>query len=165
MYCLPQCLSTCVCCAKLLQLSLCNPMDWSPPGFSVHGDSPGKNTGVGCHALLQRIFLTQGSNPHPLHVLCWQAGFLPLVPPGKPCSSTYLYAKKNSHKTKVRVTSLVVQWLRFHAPNAWGLGLTPGWGARSRMPQQRLKIPCATTKTWHSQISKLNFFKAEITEI
>ena len=26
-------------------------------------DSPGKNTGVGCHALLQRIFLTQGSNP------------------------------------------------------------------------------------------------------
>jgi len=26
-------------------------------------DSPGKNTGVGCHALLQEIFLTQGSNP------------------------------------------------------------------------------------------------------
>ena len=32
-------------------------------GTSVHGDSPGKNTGVGCHALLQRIFPTQGSNP------------------------------------------------------------------------------------------------------
>ena len=28
-------------------------MDYSPPGFSVHGDSPGKNTGVGCQALLQ----------------------------------------------------------------------------------------------------------------
>ena len=28
-------------------------MDSSPPGSSVHGDSPGKNTGVGCHALLQ----------------------------------------------------------------------------------------------------------------
>jgi len=28
-------------------------MDSSPPGFSVHGDSPGKNTGMGCHALLQ----------------------------------------------------------------------------------------------------------------
>ena len=36
--------------------ALCNPMDCSPPGPSVHGDSPGKNTGVGCHALLQGIF-------------------------------------------------------------------------------------------------------------
>ena len=32
-------------------------------GFSVHGDSPGKNTGVGCYAFLQRIFPTQGLNP------------------------------------------------------------------------------------------------------
>ena len=31
-------------------LTLCNPMDCSPPGFSVHGDSPGKNTRVSCHA-------------------------------------------------------------------------------------------------------------------
>ena len=38
-------------------------MDCSLPGSSVHGDSPGKNTGVGCHSLLQRIFQTQGSNP------------------------------------------------------------------------------------------------------
>ena len=36
----------------------------SPPGSSVHGDSPGKNTGVGCHVLLQGIFPTQGLNPH-----------------------------------------------------------------------------------------------------
>ena len=42
-------------------------MDCSPPGFSVHGDSSSKNTGVGCHALLQGIFLTQGSNPRLLH--------------------------------------------------------------------------------------------------
>ena len=28
-------------------LALCDPMDYSPPGCSVHGDSPGKNTGVG----------------------------------------------------------------------------------------------------------------------
>ena len=32
------------------------------PGSSAHGDSPGKNTGMGCHALLQGIFPTQGSN-------------------------------------------------------------------------------------------------------
>ena len=47
--------------------TLCDPMDCSPPGSSVHGDSPGKNTGVGCHALLQGSFPTQGSNsglPH-----------------------------------------------------------------------------------------------------
>ena len=34
------------------------------PGSSVHRDSPGKNTGVGCHVLLQEIFLTQGSNSY-----------------------------------------------------------------------------------------------------
>ena len=38
-------------------------MDCSPPGSSVHGGSPGKNTGVGCHALLQEILPIQGSNP------------------------------------------------------------------------------------------------------
>ena len=38
-------------------------MDCSPPGSSVHGDSQGKNTGVGCYALFQGIFPTQGSNP------------------------------------------------------------------------------------------------------
>ena len=43
--------------------TLCDPIDCSPPGSSVHEDSPGKNTGVGCHALLQGIFPIQGSNP------------------------------------------------------------------------------------------------------
>ena len=38
-------------------------MDCSPPGSSVHGDFPGKNTGVGCHFFLQGIFLTQELNP------------------------------------------------------------------------------------------------------
>ena len=41
---------------------LCDPMGCSPPGSSVHADSPGKNTGVRCHALLQGIFPIQGSN-------------------------------------------------------------------------------------------------------
>ena len=53
------------CCAVLAVLSrvrLCGPMDCSPPGSSVHGDSPGQNTGVGSHALLQGIFLTQELN-------------------------------------------------------------------------------------------------------
>ena len=54
--------------------TLCNPMDCSLPGPSDRGDSPGKNTGVGYHALLQRIFPTQGSNPGLLHfkqILYW----------------------------------------------------------------------------------------------
>ena len=42
-------------------------MGSNQPGSSVHGDSPGKNTGMGCHALLQGIFVTQGWN---LRVLC-----------------------------------------------------------------------------------------------
>ena len=47
--------------------TICDPMNYSLPGCSVYGDSPGKNTGVGCHVLLQGIFPTQGSNPGLLH--------------------------------------------------------------------------------------------------
>ena len=47
--------------------TLCDPMVYRPPGSSVQGDSPGKNTAVGCHALLQGIFPTQGSNPGAPH--------------------------------------------------------------------------------------------------
>ena len=46
-------------------------------------DSPGKNTGLGCHAILQGIFLIQESNPCFLCLLHWQAGSLPLAPLGK----------------------------------------------------------------------------------
>ena len=48
-------------CPTVLDTQSC-PMDCSPPGSSVHGYFPGKNTGMGCHALLQGIFPTQGSN-------------------------------------------------------------------------------------------------------
>ena len=54
-------------------------------------DFPGKNTGVGCHFLLQGIFWTQGSNSRLLH---WQAGiFLPSEPPGKPITYIWKLAK------------------------------------------------------------------------
>ena len=69
--------------------TLCDPIGCSPPGSSVHGDSPGKNTGVRCYALLQEIFPTQGSKPHLLCLLYWQAGSLPLELPGKP-STVYV---------------------------------------------------------------------------
>ena len=69
-------------------------------------------------------------------------------------------------------TSLVVQWVRLHAPNAGGLGSIPGQGTRSRMPQLKIpqaamkilqaamKILQAATKTHHSQINKqIKYFK------
>ena len=56
-------------------LTLWDPMGCSLPASSAHGTS-GKNTGVGCHSLLQGIFLTQGSNqPRSLvlsHVWMWE---------------------------------------------------------------------------------------------
>ena len=50
--------------------TLCNPMDCSPSDSSVHVDSPGKNTGVGCHFLLQEIFPTQELKPGLQHCRC-----------------------------------------------------------------------------------------------
>ena len=47
--------------------TLCYPMEYSLPGSSVHGDSPGRNTRADCHALLQGIFSTQRWNPGLLH--------------------------------------------------------------------------------------------------
>ena len=79
--------------AKSLQswLTLCDPMGCRPPGSSVHGDSLGKNTGVGCHDLL---FPTQGLNMHLLHLLHWQAHSLPLAPLGSPNQWQYLNYQK-----------------------------------------------------------------------
>ena len=71
--------SFCVCvCVLSLQscLTLCDPMGCSPPGSSVHGDSPGKKSGVGGHALLQGAVLIQGSK--------LQADSLPLSHLGSP---------------------------------------------------------------------------------
>ena len=56
-----------LCLVAQLYPILCDSMDYSLPGSSVHGDSPGNNTGVGYHALLQGIFPTQGLNPGLLH--------------------------------------------------------------------------------------------------
>ena len=64
--------------------TLCDTRDCSPPGSFVHGNTPCKNIGVGCHALLQGIFPTQGLNLYLLPALHWQAGSLPLAPCRKP---------------------------------------------------------------------------------
>ena len=81
--------SECVCVCVLSHSQLLATV-WTvaQPGYSVHGDSPGKNTGVVYGALLQGIFPTQGSNPRLLHLLHWQEGSLLLVPAGKPICVT-----------------------------------------------------------------------------
>ena len=48
---------------SLSRVRLCDPMNSSPPGSSIHGILQSNNTGVGCHFILQGIFLTQGLNP------------------------------------------------------------------------------------------------------
>ena len=81
--------STCACSVESM-LTLCDPMDCCLPGSSVHEDSPGKNIGVGCHALLQEIFPTQGSNPCLLWLLHCKWILLLLEPLGKPQMSDRL---------------------------------------------------------------------------
>ena len=73
-------------CAKLLHsyLTLWNPMDSSPARLLCPWDSPGKNTGMGCHAFVQGYLPDTGIKLVTLCLLHWQASFLPLVPPGKP---------------------------------------------------------------------------------
>ena len=63
----PRWCHVCAVLSAVMSDSLWPPMDHSPQGFSVLGDSPGKHTGVGCLALLQGIFPTQGSHPGLLH--------------------------------------------------------------------------------------------------
>ena len=75
--------------------------------------SPGKNTGVGCRALLQGILLIQGSNLGLLCLLHWQTSSLPLASPGKPM---HVYTSKIFGRINKRLLS----------------GLTSGDGWESR---------------------------------
>ena len=61
--CVHVCVHAVLCLVAQSCLTLCDPMNYSAPGSPVHGDSPGKNTAVGCHALLQGIFPTHRLNP------------------------------------------------------------------------------------------------------
>ena len=94
-------------------LTLCNPVASSLPGFSVHGDSPGTNAGVGCHALLQGVFSTQGSNPHLLCLLhCKQILYL-LSHQGSPMLCTFYHNWKESLRSHTRNIGRIMQvWLR-----------------------------------------------------
>ena len=100
------------------------PQRLQPPRLRCSWDFPGKNTGVGCHCLLQGIFPTQGSNPSLLHLQHWQAYSLPLSHLGNSFSTAtannYWYLLCTMHNYLTGITkinsgiSLVVQGLRLH---------------------------------------------------
>ena len=73
------------CCCFSLQVvsNSCDPVACCQPGSAL-SSFPDRNTGVGCHLLLQGIFLTQGFS---LRLLYWQVGSLPLNHLGSPCCS------------------------------------------------------------------------------
>ena len=81
----------------LLCLPLCNPMDCSPPGSSVHGIFQAKTLGWAAIFLLLGIFPTQGSSTCLLHLLHWQAHSLPLSHPASRMVATECsYLRSNS---------------------------------------------------------------------
>ena len=82
-------------------------MDCSPAGSSVHGDSPGKNTGVGCHSLLQGLFPTHELN---LDLTVWATGEDLIARNHSPKSHTcclllYLF------RTVLRVIWEIISWI------------------------------------------------------
>ena len=79
----------CSCCVYVCSATTdsLQPHGLKPTRLHCSWDFPGKDTGMGCHFLLQGIFLTQGSNPCLFHLLHWQVDSLPPVPPKKPQAS------------------------------------------------------------------------------
>ena len=73
----------------------------------------GRNTGVGCHFLLHRVFLIQGSNPCLLHLLHCQADSLPLSYLGNPRRVVLHALKWNSRVFVTRST--ICQVVYFHS--------------------------------------------------
>ena len=84
---------------------------WTGPGSSVQGDSPGKNTGVGCLALVQGICSTRGSSPHLSCLLHWQTGSLSLVPPGKCLPLHPGHVTRHSKKKKNWIKTMIPETL------------------------------------------------------
>ena len=74
----------CVCLFAQLCLALWDTMDCSPPGSFVHGDSPGKNTGVGCHCPSPGHLPNPGIKPRSPAL---QVDSLPSETPGRPMNT------------------------------------------------------------------------------
>ena len=117
-------------------LTLCDPVDCSPPGSSVHGDSSGKNTGVGCHAFLLPDPGIEPGSP------TLQADSLISKPPGKPRYKITYQITPHFYKMKIKKGQLgtppVVRWLRIcltmQGTRVWLPGLPRAPCRRKRQP-------------------------------
>ena len=103
-------------------------------------DSPGKNTGMGYHALLQGIFPTQGLSPILLSLLHWHVNSLPLAPPGKPSEemrlpkSLELFSKSQTSKSEQH-------FLLKNKKNSLYLAvLGLSWGMQNLVPQPGIEL-------------------------
>ena len=92
-----------------------------PHGLQPARDSPGKNAGVDCHALLQGIFPTQGSSPPLLCLLHWQADSLPLTPSGKPSKICWCYIINFKEKKNILVYFHFASLFPLSLPSSWVL--------------------------------------------
>ena len=133
----------CICCHSVAQscLMLCDPMDYSLPGSPVHRDSPGKNTGVDCHALLQGIFPTQGLNPGLSH--CRQILYS-LNHPGSPFSNSVSQYLKGCWAS----------WLLKKMENYSIIMSQVLWTFKDRMPRITEVSPCVVKITGQCLVSE-----------
>ena len=123
-----------MCCALSLSCVWLFVTPWTiaPPGSSFHGDSPGNNTGLGCHAIPWR---NPGDLPIPgiePRSPTLQADSLLSEPPGKPSTDVFLLPEVHS-----LYDSLVAQWWRIHLPIqelwVWSLGQEDALGKEIEM--------------------------------
>ena len=117
------------------------PQIWQPTRLPRPWDSPGKNTGVGCHFLLQYMKVKSESEvAQSCLTLATPWTVAHQDPPsmgfsrqkywsGMPLPSLNLYLKPFYLVQAIHSlgTSLVVQWLRLQASNVCGMGFIPGW--------------------------------------
>ena len=127
--------------------------DWGLPESSVHGISPGENTGVGCHFLLHCIFPTRGSNSHLLRLLHWRHSLL-LSPLGSTISSWALFKSSvvvaaTAIKSRSCVWHFVTLWTGAHqAPLSIGFPRQEYWSGAisfsggSSQPRDWTQVSC-----------------------
>ena len=116
-------------------LTICDPMGYSPPGSSVLGDSPGKNTGVGCHALLQGNLPNPGIEPRSSTL---QADSLPSEAPGKPKNTGVgslsllqgIFLTQEWNRALLHCSRILTSWAPREAHNDWLLVHKRGWLSR-----------------------------------
>ena len=135
-------------------------------------DSPGRNTRVGCHALLQGIFPTQQSNPGLSCLLHCQAGSLSLAPLGKPSRIAALASTCSSFEKGLcmcvrtqllsHVRLFVTPWTAAHqVPQSMGLPRQEHWSGLLYPSPGDLPHPGTEPVSLASPASAEGFFTTE----